>query len=137
MRNLKTSLAALFISAIVIILTILIVSTGCVNTQCESHRKPEAPKNHATTLDSVIAEDGERGKLLSSDTVWIFDCNKEQLEELGGYRLIEIYENDTLMYEFPCRKINHGKEGQSEFGEYQPTDEHRMWIGENGDTIWE
>ena len=132
MRNLKKSLAVLFISAIVIILTMLIVSTGC-NHACESHRKPEAPKNHATTLGSVIAEDGERGKLLSSDTVWIFDCNKEQLEELGGYRLIEIYENDTLMYEFPCRKINHGKEGKSEFGEYQPSDNFDWGQGHCGD----
>jgi hypothetical protein len=39
-----------------------------------------------------------------------------------------------------------GKEGQSEFGEYVPTDtwnqgecgdEYKMWIGKNGDTIWE
>ena len=31
----------------------------------------------------------------------------------------------------------HGKEGRSEYGEYVPSDEHRMWITGEGDTIWE
>ena len=31
----------------------------------------------------------------------------------------------------------HGKEGKSEYGEYTPSDEYKMCVGENGDTIWE
>ena len=41
---------------------------------------------------------------------------------------------DSIRWEY------HGKEGQSEYGEYIPTeesDEYRMWIGNDGDTIWE
>ena len=90
---------AFLIIAFVFFLIMLIMSTGCAP---DSNRKPEAPKNHAPTLDSVIAVDSEY----------------------------------------------HGKEGNSEYGEYEPTDnfdwdqgecgdEYRMWIGENGDTIWE
>ena len=31
----------------------------------------------------------------------------------------------------------HGKEGKSEYGQYEPSDVERMWIGNDGDTIWE
>ena len=33
--------------------------------------------------------------------------------------------------------IWYGREGKSEYGQYQESDEYRMWIGANGDTIWE
>ncbi len=86
----RDSISILAIVALVIFLTMLIVSTGCDHS-CESHRKPEAPKNLAPTLDSVIAVESEY----------------------------------------------HGQEGKSEYGQYEPSDEYRMWIGNDGDTIWE
>ena len=86
----RNSIQIFCIIAIVFFTVMLIMTTGCDHT-CEVHRKPEAPKNLAPTLDSVIAVDSEY----------------------------------------------HGKEGKSEYGQYEPTDEYRMWIGNDGDTIWE
>ncbi len=78
---------------VVTALTLLIASTGCSHT-CEVHRKPEAPKNLAPTLDSVIAVDSVE-LMLSKDP--------------------------DMMYSFPPEY--HGKEGKSEFGEYQSIDD--------------
>ncbi len=86
--------AVFLMIAFVLFLTMLIMTTGCSHT-CESHRKPEAPKNHAPTLDSVIAADWDT--ILSKDPDMMY-----------------------LLY--------HGKEGKSEYGEYEPN---------NRDTIWE
>ena len=89
----RDSISILAIVALVIFLTMLIVSTGCDHS-CESHRKPEAPKNLAPTLDSVIAVDSVE-LMLSKDP--------------------------DMMYSFPPEY--HGKEGKSEFGEYQSIDD--------------
>ena len=90
MRNLKNSLAALLLAVLAIVLTILIVSTGC--TAAESNQKPEAPKNHATTLDSVIADEWEEVTSEVADTLknndnlpqydWPKSCNHNHLNDL-------------------------------------------------------
>ena len=86
---------AFLIIAFALFLTMLIMTTGCAPN---SNQKPEAPKNHAPTLDSVIAVDWDT--ILSKDP--------------------------DMMYLQP--QEYHGKEGKSEYGEYEPN---------NRDTIWE
>ncbi len=179
MRNLKKSLAALFISALVIILTMLIVSTGCVHAQtCDIDRKPEAPKNLAPTLDSVIADsvgtcytfndyfndyldidgDGEidvcdhdrlsehmdedpKVKNLITQCLWYkhfhtcLDKNSDGLIDDDQYP--ELYPKRYGTYvnpnDIPQQITYHGKEGKSEFGEYQPTDNFDWDQGYCGD----
>tara|TARA_R100000458_G_C8272835_1_gene247687 strand:- start:132 stop:491 length:360 start_codon:yes stop_codon:yes gene_type:complete len=119
MRNiLKNSVQTFLLIAMVFFIIMLIMMTGCV---MDSNRKPEAPKNLAPTLDSVIA----------MDSVMIID-------DPNGIIPPQL-DMDSIQDEHINEKIEeyHGKEGKSEYGQYEPSDEYRMWITGDGDTIWE
>jgi hypothetical protein len=60
------------------------------------------------------------------------------LETIDSLELLENIDPDMMYHRYE------GKEGKSEFGEYIPTDRwtqgvcgDTLWVGENGDTIWE
>jgi len=123
---LKNSVRVFLLIAIVFFTMMLIMMTSCKHS-CEAHRKPEAPKNLAPTLDSVIAVDSMRLSNLLQDLDLDADMDTDSTwNEI--WKIIDNVELDSTW---------HGKEGKSEYGQYEPSDVERMWIGNDGDTIWE
>jgi|7_EtaG_2_1085326.scaffolds.fasta_scaffold50460_2 hypothetical protein len=82
-----------------------------------------------------------------------------KMDSLTAQDSLELKDPDMIYLDTPSRE--EGKEGKSEYGEYEPSkwnqgpcgeediinqqdidisqysDEHVMWVGDNGDTIWD
>ena len=65
-------------------------------------------------------------------------CHSECTHDVSKNNVAEEWNNhvDSVLRN-KIKQEYHGKEGKSEYGEYTPSDEYKMWVGENGDTIWE
>lgn len=126
----KDSISFLLAFAIVFFITMLIMLTGCQMAP-DPNQKPEAPKNHAPTLDSVIAVESEyHGKEGKSEygeyeptlRNWLDGSEKTLLDTMraiipNGRGIIEY--RDTIV------------------DSIRWSDENVMWIGKDGDTIWD
>ena len=72
--------------------------------------------------------------LLKLDTLKQLRALRDSLETIDP----DMMYMDTIMDDVDMDCVGYyGKEGESEYGEYTPSDEYKMWVGENGDTIWE
>tara|TARA_R100000234_G_scaffold67966_1_gene41544 strand:- start:1893 stop:2366 length:474 start_codon:yes stop_codon:yes gene_type:complete len=155
-KLLKNSVQVFLLIAIVFFTMMLIMMTSCKHS-CEAHRKPEAPKNLAPTLDSVIAVDSvSYGNIIDIDGDGVYEEWEDTTFLSSFYKdgrkiWLDIY-GDTIWHVYHVKEEYHGKEGKSEYGQYEPSDrdwnrsdlydllesdEEKMWIGNDGDTIWE